>query len=238
MPRDAARCREMPRDATRCSGRQRGASFCSRMPHCGCLCCLLTGWLGGVRSQLKVASVAHGDAQCVRRWEGVCARALWLCAHCGRLAAAGGGKCALCVALRWRATRACCARVRVGSTRASALLRLRARRCVLCGVLCCAPVCCAVQRRLAGRAARRAAARCGCSRACLMVYRGRSARPTGSSAAQGASMRTALHVRLHARLACKFPCGEGRAYVFTLRARAGAEGGAVSPRSEAGWSSA
>ena len=60
----------------------------------------------------------------------------------------------------------------------------------------------------------------------------------GSSAAQGAGMLTALHVRLCARLARMFPCGEGRAYVFTLRARAGAEGGAVSPRSDAGWSSA
>ena len=142
------------------------------------------------------------------------------------------GKCALCVALRWRAARACCARVRVGYSRASALLR--ARRCVLCDVLCCAPVYCAVQRRLAGRAARRAAACCGWSRACLMVYCGRSARPTGSSAAQGAGMRTALHVRLCARPARMFPCGEGRAYVFTLRARAGAEGGAVSPRSDVG----
>ena len=41
-----------------------------------------------------------------------------------------------------------------------------------------------------------------------------------------------------ARLARMFPCGEGRAYVFTLRARAGAGGGAVSPRSDVGWSSA
>ena len=41
-----------------------------------------------------------------------------------------------------------------------------------------------------------------------------------------------------ARLARMFPCDEGRAYVFTLRARAGAEGGAVSPRSDARWSSA
>ena len=39
---------------------------------------------------------------------------------------------------------------------------------------------------LAGRAARWAAARCEWSRACLMVYGGRAARPTGSSAAQGA----------------------------------------------------
>ena len=41
-----------------------------------------------------------------------------------------------------------------------------------------------------------------------------------------------------ARPARMFPCGEGRAYVFTLRARAGAGGGVVSPRSDVGWSSA
>ena len=35
----------------------------------------------------------------------------------------------------------------------------------------------------------------------------------------------ALHVRLCARPARMFPCDEERAYVFTLRARAGAEGG-------------
>ena len=91
---------------------------------------------------------------------------------------------------------------------------------------------------LAGRAARWAAARCGWLSACLVVCGGRSARPSRSSAAQGAGMRSALHVRLCARLARMFPCDEGRAYVFTLRARAGAEGGAVSPRSDAGWSSA
>ena len=108
--------------------------------------------------------------------------------------------------------------------------------CVLCSVV--RPVCAAGRRGLAGRAARRAAACCGWSRACLMVCGGRSARPTGSSAAQGAGMRSALHVRLCARLARMFPCGGGRAYVFTLRARAGAEGGAVSPRSDARWSSA
>ena len=61
------------------------------------------------------------------------------------------------------------------------------------------------------RAARWAAACCGWSCACLMVCGGRAARPTGSSAAQGAGMRSALHVRLCARLACMFPCDEGRA---------------------------
>ena len=162
------------------------------------------------------------------------------CVRCGLWqAAAADGKCALCVALRWRATRACCVRVRVAVAGVCCVLCARAAGvCCVCDVLCCAPAYCAVQRRLAGRAARRAAACCGWSRACLMVCGGRSARPTGSSAAQGAGMRSALHVRLCARLARMFPCGEGRAYVFTLRARAGAEGGAVSPRSDARWSSA
>ena len=91
---------------------------------------------------------------------------------------------------------------------------------------------------LAGRAARWAAARCGWLSACLVVCGGRSARPTRSSAARGVGMWSALYVRLWARLARMFPCAEGRAYVFTLRARAGAEGGAVSPRSDAGWCSA
>ena len=120
---------------------------------------------------------------------------------------------------------------------------MRLRCCARAGVCCM--MYCAVRlfivlcsAGLAGRAARWAAACCGWSCACLMVCGGRAARPTGSSAAQGAGMRSALHVRLCARLACMFPCDEGRAYVFTLRARAGAEGGAVSPRSDAGWSSA
>ena len=106
----------------------------------------------------------------------------------------------------------------------------RARVCV-----CCARatgVCCVLYSvvrlfvqlggaGLAGRAARWAAARCEWSRACLMVYGGRAARPTGSSAAQGASMRSALHVRLlrgwrvcfravrDARMCSR--CGRGRA---------------------------
>ena len=107
-----------------------------------------------------------------------------------------------------------------------------------CWILACVCVCCAraagvccvlysVMRlfvqlggaALAGRAARWAAARCGCSCACLVMCGGRAARPTGSSAAQGAGMRSALHVRLCARPARMFPCGEGRAYVFTLRGR-------------------
>ena len=140
-----------------------------------------------------------------------------------------------------------CAGVRRARAVYVCVLRGRACVCVCCaraaGVRCVLysvvrPVCAAGRRGLAGRAARRAAACCGWSRACLMVCGGRSARPTGSSAAQGAGMRSALHVRLCARPARMFPCGEGRAYVFTLRARAGAGGGVVSPRSDVGWSSA
>ena len=84
---------------------------------------------------------------------------------------------------------------------------------------------------LAGRAARWAAARCGWLSACLVVCGGRSARPSRSAAARGAGMWSALYVRLLRGWRAKFPCGEGRAYVFTLWARAGAEGGADSPRS-------
>ena len=145
----------------------------------------------------------------------------------------------LCV---WR-----CAGVRRARAVYVCVLRSRARLrvlrasepvCAVCCILLCALFVLLGGAGLAGRAARWAAACCGWSCACLMVCGGRSARPTGSSAAQGAGMRSALHVRLCARLARMFPCGEGRAYVFTLRARAGAEGGAVSPRSDAGWSSA
>jgi len=142
------------------------------------------------------------------------------------------------VALRWRATRACCVRVRVAVARASACAARAPPVCAVCCTLLCALFVQLGGAGLAGRAARWAAARCGWLCACLMVCGGRAARPTGSSAAQGASMRSALHVRLCARLARMFPCDEGRAYVFTLRARAGAEGGAVSPRSDARWSSA
>ena len=139
---------------------------------------------------------------------------------CGRPAAADG-KCALCVALRWRATRACCARVRVGCACASACAARAPPVCAVCCVLLCALFVQLGGAGLAGRAARRAAACCGWSRACLMVCGGRSARPTGSSAAQGASMRSALHVWLlrgwrvcframrDARMCSR--CGRGRA---------------------------
>ena len=193
--------------------------------------------VGALRSQLQTSwflsatpNACAGSGECAR----ACVRVgLW------QAAAAAVGQCALCAALRWRATRACCARV--------AACWMRVRVCVCCARA--AGVCCVLYSvvrlfvqlggaALAGRAARRAAACCGWSRACLMVYGGRAARPTRSSAAQGAGMPMRAAYEAAARLARKFPCGEGRAHVFTLRARAGAEGGAVSPRSDAGWSSA
>ena len=182
-----------------------------------------------------VLLVPLGDARCVRRQWGVCARVceMWVVAGWLLLMWAS----VLCVERCGGVRRARAVRVCVLES------RVRLRCCARAGVCCM--MYCAVRlftvlcsAGLAGRAARWAAARCGWLCACLMVCGGRSARPTGSSAAQGAGMRSALHVRLCARLARMFPCDEGRAYVFTLRARAGAEGGAVSPRSDAGWSSA
>ena len=67
------------------------------------------------------------------------------CVRCGLWqAAAADGKCALCVALRWRAraVRVCVLDPRVRLR----VLRAR-RRCVLCAVLCCAPVCESLRRR-------------------------------------------------------------------------------------------
>ena len=52
-------------------------------------------------------------------------------------AAAADGKCVLCGALRWRAARACCARVRVGIARGS-VCAARAPACAVCCALLCA----------------------------------------------------------------------------------------------------
>ena len=84
------------------------------------------------------------------------------CVRCGLWqAAAADGKCALCVALRWRATRACCARVRVAVARASACAaRERAGVCcVLYSVV--RPVCAAGRRRLGWQ---------GCAAGCGVLW--------------------------------------------------------------------
>ena len=112
--------------------------------------CALSGALRWCAARVCCASVCVGERvrlRCCAR-ASVCRR-VYCAVHLSIVlcsAAAADGKCALCVALRWRATRVCCARVRVGYARASALLV--ARRCGLCDVLCCAPVYCAVWRRL------------------------------------------------------------------------------------------
>ena len=65
---------------------------------------------------------------------GVCARVceMWIVAGLLLLV----GKCALCAALRWRAMRACCARVRVGIARASACAARAPACAVRCALLC------------------------------------------------------------------------------------------------------
>ena len=146
------------------------------------------------------------------------------------------GKCALCAALRWRAMRACCARVRVGIARESACAARAPACAVRCALLCACL--CALRRRLGWQGC---AVGCGALRVVVRLPGGvrRPRNPPdrvvggpGREHAVGAACEAA------ARLARMFPCGEGRAYVFTLRARAGAGGGVVSPRSDVGWSSA
>ena len=224
MPRDAARCHEMQREAARCPFLQQDASLC------GCLCCLLTGWLGGVRSQLKVASVALGDARCVRR-RGECARA---CVRCGLWQACCCWWASVLCVRRCAGVR-CARAVRVCVLESRVRLRvLRARRRVLCAVLCCAPVCVAVRRSLGWQGC---AVGCGALRVVARLPDGvRRPRSPPDRVVGGPGREHAVGAACEAaaRLARMFPCGEGRAYVFTLRARAGAEGGAVSPRSDAG----
>ena len=201
---------------------------------CGCLCCLLTGWLGGVRSQLKVASVALGDARCVRR-RGECARA---CVRCGLWQACCCWWASVLCVRRCAGVR-CARAVRVCVLESRVSLRvLRARRRVLCAVLCCAPVCAALRRRLGWQGC---AVGCGVLRVVARLPDGvRRPRSPPDRVVGGPGREHAVGAACEAaaRLARMFPCGEGRAYVFTLRARAGAEGGAVSPRSDVGWSSA
>ena len=141
----------------------------------------------------------------------------------------------------WSAALACGARVLcvcVCWSRASVCVAARARRCVLHDVLCCAPVYCAVQRRLGWQGC---AVGCGALRVVARLPDGvRRPRSPPDRVVGGPGREHAVGAACEAaaRLARMFPCGEGRAYVFTLRARAGAGGGVVSPRSDAGWSSA
>ena len=92
--------------------------------------------------------------------------------------------------------------------------RARLRCCVRAGV--CWMVYCVVRlftvlwsASLAGRAARWAAARCGWLSVCLVVCGGRSARPTRSSAAQGASMPMRAACEAAVRLARKVSVRRG-----------------------------
>jgi hypothetical protein len=206
-------------------------------------------------SQLDAWRCLEGDRS--MPW-GVSSGVLWFLSATPN-ACAGSGECACArVCEVWIVADCCCCCGPVCSVCSAALACdarvlcacacwMRVRVCVCCARA--AGVCCVLYSvvrlfvqlggaALAGRAARWAAACCGWSCACLMVCGGCAARSTGPSAAQGASMPMRAACEAAARLARMFPCGEGRAYVFTLRARAGVEGGAVSPRSDAGWSSA
>ena len=117
------------------------------------------------------------------------------------------------------------------------VLRAR-RRCVLCAVLCCAPVCESLRRRPGWQGC---AVGCGALRVVVRLpggVRRPLSPPDRVVGGPGRGHAVCAACEAVCAVARKFPCGEGRAYVFTLRARAGAEGGAVSPRSDAGWSSA
>ena len=226
----------MPRDATRCSGRQRGAPFCSRMPHCVAVyaACLRVG-LEGSGVSLRLLQLLSATPDACAGSGGVCARVcemrivagwlllMWASVLCVRRCA--GVRCA-------RAVRVCVLESRVS------LRVLRARRRVLCAVLCCAPVCAALRRRLGWQGC---AVGCGALRVVARLPDGvRRPRSPPDRVVGGPGREHAVGAACEAaaRLARMFPCGEGRAYVFTLRARAGAGGGVVSPRSDVGWSSA
>ena len=192
--------------------------------------------LGALRGQLLDPLVPLGDAQCVRRrGECACARVceMWIVAGLLLLLWAS----VLCVR---RCARVRCARaVRVCVLESRVSLRvLRARRRALCAVLCCAPFCVAVRRSLGWQGC---AVGCGVLRVVVRMPDGvRRPRSPPDRVVGGPGREHAVGAACEAaaRLARKFPCDEGRAHVFTLRARAGAEGGVVSPRSDVGWSSA
>ena len=206
----------------------------------------VAGWLlllmGGVLCGERCGGVRRACAVRVCVLERACV-CVAVCAPVWAVGCAVLCACSLCCAVLlllvgsvlcvWRCAgvrRACAVRVCELDTRVR--LRCWARAgvsCVVCCVVRLFTVLCGAG--LAGRAARWAAARCGWLCAREMVCGGRSARPSRSAAARGAGMWSALYVRLLRGWRAKFPCGEGRAYVFTLWARAGAEGGADSPRS-------
>ena len=124
---------------------------------------------------------------------------------------------------------------------------MRVRVCVCCaraaGVCCVLysavrPVCEALRRRPGWQGC---AVGCGVLRVVVRLPDGvRRPRSPPDRVVGGPGREHAVGAACEAaaRLARMFPCGEGRAYVFTLRARAGAGGGVVSPRSDVGWSSA
>ena len=116
--------------------------------------------------------------------------------------------------------------------------------CVRAAGVCCVlysaarPVCAALRRRLGWQGC---AVGCGVLRVVARLPDGvRRPRSPPDRVVGGPGREHAVGAACEAaaRLARMFPCGEGRAYVFTLRARAGAGGGVVSPRSDVGWSSA
>ena len=119
--------------------------------------------------------------------------------------------------LRARAVRVCVLDPRVRLR----VLRAR-RRCVLCAVLCCAPVCESLRRRPGWQGC---AVGCGALRVVVRLPGGvRRPRNPPDRVVGGPGREHAVGAACVAagRLARMFPCGEGRAYVFTLRARAGA----------------
>ncbi len=108
------------------------------------MCCLLMS--RHHKQPHKSALGALGDAQCVRRQWGVCARVCEMWDVAGWLLLLMGG--VLCVERCGGVRRACAVRVCVLECACVCVPLLCVRQCGLCDVLCCAPVYCAVWRRL------------------------------------------------------------------------------------------
>ena len=175
-----------------------------------------------------VLLVPLGDAQCVRRrGECACARVcemrivagwlllMWASVLCVRRCA--GVRCA-------RAVRVCVLESRVS------LRVLRARRRVLCAVLCCAPVCAALRRRLGWQGC---AVGCGALRVVARLPDGvRRPRSPPDRVVGGPGREHAVGAACEAaaRLARKFPCDEGRAHVCSRCGRGRARRAARSHR--------